>query len=79
VNGSSFSESVACKEIGKMMAGTSECKGQGQRVDEKEQREHGDSGAGISMEGVFTFTKAVGVFCRKTVGASQFKGTTTST
>jgi hypothetical protein len=29
------------KEIGKMMAGTSECKGQGHRVDVKEERERG--------------------------------------
>jgi hypothetical protein len=41
---------------------------------EEEKKERGDFGNGISIEGEFAFTKALGDFCKTAVGSGRFKG-----
>jgi hypothetical protein len=61
-----FKKALPAKEIGRMKGSTIES--------EEEKNERGDFGNGISIEGEFAFTKAVGDFCKLSVSKGRFKG-----
>jgi hypothetical protein len=60
---------MPAKEIGRMMG-----KEKGETEKGEEERERGDFGKGISVEGEFAFTRALGEFCRKAVAEGHYKG-----
>ncbi len=61
-----FKKALPASEIGRMKGSTSER--------DEEKRKRGDFGNGISIEGEFAFTKAVGNFCKVAVSRGRFKG-----
>jgi hypothetical protein len=64
---SRFGKALPAKEIERMSDNSAERKGEQEETDE-DARERESFERGISVEGEFAFTKAVGEFCRKAVG-----------
>jgi hypothetical protein len=60
-----FKKVLPAKEIGRMTGTSAES--------EEEKKERGEFGNGISIEGEFAFTKAVGDFCKVAVSKCRFK------
>ncbi len=62
-----FSKACPAKEIERMRSGKEMDDGDGEK-------ERGDFSKGVSIEGEFAFTKAVGEFCRRAVKEGRYRG-----
>jgi hypothetical protein len=62
-----FSKASPAKEIERMRSGKETDGGEGEK-------ERGDFSKGVSIEGEFAFTKAVGEFCRRAVKEGRYRG-----
>ncbi len=68
-----FNKVGPVREIERLRDEKMEGKGR-ENDDEEGEKERGDFGKGISVEGEFAFTKAVGEFCRSAVRMGRYRG-----
>jgi hypothetical protein len=68
-----FSKACPAKEIERMRSENGDARVRDDE-DEEGERERGDVTNGVSVEGEFAFTRAVGDFCRKAVRAGRYRG-----
>ncbi len=69
-----FGRVLPAREIERMKSVNAECREKDQEMDEEGEKERGDFSKGVSVEGEFAFTKAVGEFRRGAVRAGRYKG-----